>query len=159
LLKRGRTRDAQSVLDEARGHCARSDHGSSLVDCAVLSGAAWIDLCRLDEAESVLGAAVAAAKSQKDATRTALVSRVLARSAFWRGRYSEAQDALKVTMEQIDDGHTDAQDIRICTQMAMSRVAVGLCDLGGAVASAVSALELAQRTGKAGLIAGATCAA
>ena len=59
----GRARDAQSVLDEAQGYAVRAGCDRLLIDIATLAGDAWVSLARLDEAERVLGAALAARES------------------------------------------------------------------------------------------------
>ncbi len=61
LLKRGRVRDAQAALDSGRDYCTRAARDEALVAAATLAGHAWIDLARLDEAENVIAAALAAA--------------------------------------------------------------------------------------------------
>ena len=49
-----------------RQYARRSGRDGVLVDLATLSGEAWIDLARLDEAESVLATALAAARAARD---------------------------------------------------------------------------------------------
>ena len=79
LLGRGRPREALATLEQARHFAVRSGVEPALVDVAVLAGAARIDLARLDEAESILGAAVSAAGTSGDGIRTA-AARILARA-------------------------------------------------------------------------------
>ena len=90
LLRRGRTRDAQSVIAEGRDYASRADAQGTLADLAVLSGEAWIDLERLDEADSVLGAALAASRAVQDPERIAAASLALARASYWRGAFADA---------------------------------------------------------------------
>ena len=49
---------------------------------------------RLDEADSVLGAALAAARALEDPPRVAAVSLALARASYWRGEYADAEAVL-----------------------------------------------------------------
>jgi len=64
--------EKREVLSEDdRMYASRSARGGLLLDLAALSGEAWIDLARLDEAESVLGTAVAAARAAHDPARAA----------------------------------------------------------------------------------------
>ena len=154
LLKRGRTRDAQAALDQAREHCVRAKEEAPLVDVATLAGVAWTDLARLDEAENVLAAAMAAARSTADPARAASAALAFARCLFWRGRYAEADQTLSLGM---DVGLPDCTAVRVATMT--SRVAVGARDYSRAVSSAVDAVERAQSVGDAGLSADAACAA
>jgi DNA-binding NtrC family response regulator/tetratricopeptide (TPR) repeat protein len=94
LLRRGRTRQAQDALDAARHHASRGERSELLADVAILSGEAWIDLARLDEAEAVLTTAVTTARERQDAARTTAASIALARCLYWRGRYADASAAL-----------------------------------------------------------------
>ena len=154
LLKRGRPRDAQSTLDEARGHWARAREDAPLVDVATLAGVAWTDLARLDEAEGVLASAIGAARSNADTARVALATLALARCLFWRGRYADADQALTPLMNA---ALSDCTAVRL-TVMA-SRVAVGMRDYGRAVSSAADAVGRAQAIGDARLSAEAACGA
>src|SRR5205823_3417827 len=94
LLRRGRPRDALKVLDDVRTFAGRSGGDARLLDAAVLAGEAWIDLARLDEAETVLAAAVTSATTSGDRLRIATSSLALARCLFWRGKYDDAAAAL-----------------------------------------------------------------
>src|SRR5439155_13002390 len=66
LLKRGRARDAQAAIAEANEYWHRGENEARLIESSMLAGIAWIDLARLDEAEAVLAAALAAARSAGD---------------------------------------------------------------------------------------------
>ncbi|HWW87204.1 MAG TPA: sigma 54-interacting transcriptional regulator [Vicinamibacterales bacterium] len=94
LLRRGRPRDAQTVLEHAgqlaRQHADLAAAELALIDIAVLSGHTWIDLARLDEAESVIGTALVAARSSRDSERASAACAAMARCLFWRGRYDDA---------------------------------------------------------------------
>ena len=94
LMRRGRTRDALAVVNDGRDYAARAGDRGTLVDLAILGGHAWIDMGRLDEAESVLGSALAAARALSDPERTAGASLALARWSYWRGEYAEAEAIL-----------------------------------------------------------------
>ena len=94
LLRRGRARDALAAIDEGRQYARRAGRDGVLVDLATLNGEAWIDLARLDEAESVLATALATARAARDPGRVAAASATLARCLYWRGQYPEAEAAL-----------------------------------------------------------------
>jgi hypothetical protein len=49
LLDRGRARDAQRVLGMFATGASRSGVPATLIDVAILSGTAWLDVMRLDE--------------------------------------------------------------------------------------------------------------
>jgi DNA-binding NtrC family response regulator len=133
LLGRGRVREAQSAIDAARQHAARCGNSAILLDLVVLSGHAWIDLARLDEAESVLATAVSAARVARDRPRSVDASLALARCLFWRGRYVDAD----ATLSALPDDLLPA--VRGRRARLTARVAVGLGD--GARALAVIATE------------------
>ena len=152
LLRRGRVRDAQVVLDQAHEHATRAGADAVLVDVAVLAGHAWIDLGRLDEAEAVLAAASAAARAACDATRTAAASVSLARVLFWRGRYADADAVLR----QVGDPQPRAIQVR--RSLLWSRVAVGARDYSRAMSLATAARHAAQDGGDAALAAAAAYA-
>jgi DNA-binding NtrC family response regulator len=153
LLRRGRARDAQTALDEAREYCGRGRQDQSLIDVATLAGHAWIDLARLDEAESVLGAAMAAATAGGNAVQMAHASLAMARCLFWRGRYADAD----MTLWEL--GHLllpDRTAMKIL--IARSRIAVGLRDFGRAVSCSADALQRAHAGEDREGIAAAACA-
>jgi len=93
-LRRGRPRDVHTVIDEAREYTGRAGDDLRLVDLAVLSGEASIDLVRLDDAEGILATALTTARAAQDATRIAAAGVTLSRCLFWRGRYVEAASCL-----------------------------------------------------------------
>ncbi len=66
LLQRGRAREALAAAAEGREYASRAGDESALIDLAIVSGNAWIDFGRLDEAESVLGAALVAARALRE---------------------------------------------------------------------------------------------
>ncbi len=125
LLRRGRTRDAQAVIDDGRDYATRADEGIRLVDLATLRGEAWIDLGRLDEADSVLGTALAAAQAHEDPDRANAASLALARGSYWRGRYADAHAALA-------SGPAPSAMLVRRAVLAM-RIAAGRGDLPGAM--------------------------
>jgi tetratricopeptide (TPR) repeat protein len=129
LLRRGRVRDAQAALDEARQFASRSGHESTLTDIAVMSGEALIDLARLDEAEAMLTTARSAAYAAGDEPRAALAALGLGRCLFWRGRYADAVAAL--TLPPGREEPTPAIGLR--RRLLTARAAVGQRDFSSAM--------------------------
>jgi len=151
MLKRGRPRGAHDVLDEAReyGHRAGSPGSEgALARIATLAGCAWTDLARLDEAENVLGAALAVARARAWASLTVDAVLASARVAFWRGRYVEA-DQMLVSITAMEMSERAA--VRAGAMAA--RIAVGRRDMERAVGSAVDTSDRARRLGDAVLVA------
>ena len=139
LLKRGRAREAKATLDAARGYCQRMPDDGVSIALATLSGVAWIDLGRLDEAESVLGAAVASGPPHDDRPVDASAALALARCRFWRGQYAEADAVLAPY------GEAPLDEPTIVRLHAMqSRIAVGRLELASAVALAAEAVRRAE---------------
>src|SRR5262245_1796912 len=62
MRKRGRLKEAQTVLTDARRAAAAGHHDRTLIEVAVMSGNLAIDEIRLDEAEGILSSAVASAR-------------------------------------------------------------------------------------------------
>jgi DNA-binding NtrC family response regulator/tetratricopeptide (TPR) repeat protein len=151
LLARGHANDARDTVARAGNYAQRAEDEPALVDAGILAGAAWIDLGRLDEAESVLGAALARARMSRDGTE-ARVSRVLARCAFWRGRFIDAQRLVE------QGSHGDDRSI-VRARALDARIAVGLHDLPSAVSLAMDSLARARAIGDTSLVAAAACAA
>ncbi|MCU1384518.1 MAG: hypothetical protein JWL71_3215, partial [Acidobacteria bacterium] len=120
LLRRGRTREVQAVVADGRDYATRAGEETTLVDLAVVSGEAWIDMARLDEADSVLGGALAAARALPDAERTAAVSIAVARGSYWRGEYADAETILSAA--------PDTAALRARRTLLAVRIAVGLGD-------------------------------
>jgi len=125
LLRRGRTRDAQSAIAEGRDYASRAEEQGTLADLAILSGEAWIDLGRLDEAESVLGAALSASRAAQDRERTAAASLALARGSYWRGAFADAGAIVSAAP------HVPALVVR--RGLLESRIALGLGDVNRAM--------------------------
>ena len=125
LLRRGRTRDAQSVIAEGRDYGERAGAQGTLADLAVLSGEAWIDLERLDEADSVLGAVLAASRAVQDPERIAAASLALARASYWRGAFADGA--------AIVGAAPDVPALRVRRLLLECRVALGLGDLNHAM--------------------------
>jgi DNA-binding NtrC family response regulator len=154
LLKRGRPRDAIDILDSAREYSRRSGDSNAMVSVGTLSGVALVDLARLDEATSVLGAAAAAVGRAEDLNGAVEVELARSRCRFWRGEYADARDALAGFRES---------DLRASALVRLhalrARLAVGYGDLPGAVSAAVESLRRAELTADAGLVAEAACAA
>jgi len=153
LLMRGRVADARALLEDARGYCARAEDQAALLEIAVAAGHAWVDLGRLDEAESVVAAAIGAARARASGEELAHASLAMARCLFWRGRYADADAVLTDLGPDLPD--------RTCVRLAIaaSRHAVGRRDLGVAVSRAAEALERAHATLDARLEAAASYAA
>jgi tetratricopeptide (TPR) repeat protein len=154
LLKRGRPRDAIDVLDSARDYCKRSAEPGALLSVGALSGVALVDLGRLDEATSVLGAAVSALGTADDPNIALGIELARSRCRFWRGEYAEARDALRRFRES-----ELREECLVRLHALHARLAVGGGDLAGGVAAAVEALGRAELAGDPGLVAEAACAA
>ena len=129
------------------------ERGLRRIDLAVLAGHAWIDLARLDDAESVLSAAVEAARTEADAGRMAESSLAMARCLFWRGRYADADAALQKPGVELDDR------LHARIAVAASRHAVGRREFSRAVSLAMEAKEKAASANARDLEAGAAYAA
>jgi DNA-binding NtrC family response regulator len=153
LLRRGRVRAAQTAMEDARQYASRAGRDPLLLDIATLSGEAWIDLARLDEAESVLGAALAAARAARDPVRVVTAAMALARCLFWRGRYADADAALG----SVPDDAPDA--VRARHSLLSARVAVGQRDAGRALSLVSEVCQRSRADGDARLTAGAACTA
>ena len=125
LLRRGRARDARAIAGEGRDYAVRAGDEATLFDLAILSGEAWIDLGRLDEADSVLGVAMAAARGVQDPERIAAASIALARVLYWRGDYANAGAAL--------DAAPEVPALRARRRLLASRIAIGLGDVSRAM--------------------------
>src|SRR5258706_13091446 len=115
------------MLDQAGQYADRGGDRGVLIDVAVMRGHAWIDLARLDEAESVLGAALAAARGTNDEPRMAAASQALGRCLFWRGRYGEADVTLRAPA-----GTLLPPRILVPIKATAAPAAVGLGDLARA---------------------------
>jgi DNA-binding NtrC family response regulator len=153
LIRRGRVRDALKLLDEARSYWTRVGETVGMIDVATLAGVARTDLAVLDEAESALGAALAAARAHADVARVASASLALARVRFWRGQYADAAALLASV-----DAESLSSEESIRRQVLVSRTAVGLRDPGRAVTEAVGALDLARSLERPALVGEAACA-
>jgi DNA-binding NtrC family response regulator len=122
LLERGRPREAQRVLTDAGEWVTRDGNPEALVDVAILTGTAWIDLARLDEAERVLSGALTAAKAALDRDRMLSATTALSRCLLWRGKFADARACVEAT--------SDAADavIRIRQSRAAARAAAAIGD-------------------------------
>jgi DNA-binding NtrC family response regulator/tetratricopeptide (TPR) repeat protein len=153
LLRRGRVRDAQAAIEQAHEYATRAGSEDLIVDLAVLSGHAWTDLGRLDEAEATLATAAAAARVAGDATRTAGVSLSLARVLYWRGRHGDADS----TLQQMVDPQPRA--IQVQRSLLIARIATGRREYSRAMAAAAAARQAAADAGDPVLVAAAAYAA
>ncbi|MCC7417810.1 MAG: sigma-54-dependent Fis family transcriptional regulator [Acidobacteria bacterium] len=154
LLERGRPREAQASLENCRLYAARADDATRLLEAAALAGQAWIDLACLDEAESVLvaGRAAVGAGVGGEAAGDDLAL-ALARCLFWRGRYADA-DVVARALER-----SDGNPAGIAAIVASARNAVGLRDVGRALALAAEGGRRAAAIGDAALASSAAAAA
>ena len=121
---------------------------------AVLTGVALLDDGRLDEAEAVLSAVVAAANGLEDADAHRSACLALARCQFWRGRFDSAIDSLS----RIDSAGADDQ-LAIRVAVLRSRLAVGEGDFEQAIAQASSAVDRARTGSRPDLLALSAAAA
>jgi len=137
LLRRGRPRDAHAALDQARQYAARARHDAVLVDVATLTGEAWIDLARLDEAEAVLAAAATSARGLQDADRVANTTVSLARCMYWRGQYAEAAS----TLAEVEDRRPGGT---LRSTLLAARVAIGRNQFERATELAAQAVAAAR---------------
>jgi DNA-binding NtrC family response regulator len=153
LLRRGRVREAQAALEETRQYAGRAGRDTLLLDIAALSGDAWIDLARLDAAESVLGSALASARTLRDAQRVRALSLVLARCLAWRGRWADA--ALAAGAPPVDA----TIGVRVRHAAVAARIAIGQREPARAMAVVTDALERTRVEGSAASTAAAACAA
>jgi len=154
LLKRGRPRDAIDALDRAREFCKRSGEAGVMLSVGTLSGVALVDLGRLDDARSVLGAAACGLETGDDVNVALKVELARSRCRFWRAEYADARDALAHFRE------ADLREESVIRLYAMrARVAVGCGDHADAIAVADEALRRAELTRDAGLIAAAASSA
>jgi DNA-binding NtrC family response regulator/tetratricopeptide (TPR) repeat protein len=154
LLARGEARGALAALEEARIGAERIQSDTALIDAAALSGHAWIDLARLDDAESVISTAVAVARRIDDKPRGLAASLALGRCLFWKGRYG---DAAAVLAPPTDNSAGPSLTVRLTA--AAARAAVGLGDIARAMSLARSATQEASRHADPALLARASCAA
>jgi DNA-binding NtrC family response regulator/tetratricopeptide (TPR) repeat protein len=125
LLRRGQPREALAAIADARDYAARADEQGTQIDLAIASGHAWIDLGRVDEAESVLGTTLAAARALQDAERLAAASLASARASYWRGDYADAE-AMLASAPCVPALQTDRT-------LLASRIAAAAGDLGRAM--------------------------
>ena len=154
IARRGRSKDAQVILADARSYASRSGSEETLIDVAIRSGHLSIDLARLDDAETTLRVAAAAAKAMSDSRRAAEAAAALARCLFWRGRFADA--------ELLASG-TDTESVGAASTVnltiAASRSAVGSHNLSLAVSLAVRAVQQATTLQVPAVLARAGCAA
>lgn len=152
VLRRGRARDAHHILKDTREYSRRAADNDVVADVAILSGVACIDQGRLDEAESLLSASLAAATSQADVPRSVASRLALARCHFWRGRYDQSADVL-LALQEDEIGSADA----VGRLIGLSRAAIGRRDFECAMRHAMSASDIAERANQPDLLARASC--
>jgi DNA-binding NtrC family response regulator len=142
LLRRGRPRDALAAIDEGCQYARRSGREGVLLDLATLNGEAWIDLARLDEAESVLGTTLTTARAAGDPVRVAAASITLARCLYWRGQYADAAS-------ELGGPPAEMPTLRVRHALLAARIAVGLLDVNRAMSRVLAAAEWASVDGSA----------
>ena len=152
LLARGDARATLTVLDEAKACGERMRSDAFLIDVAVLSGHAWMDLARPDNAEGVIGTALVTWIG--DGSRQPSASLALGRCLFWKGQSTDARSALALPA-----AHGVGPHLTVPIMAAAARAAVGIGVLLGAMALAREAMEEAVRHGDPALVARASCAA
>jgi len=154
LLRRGRPREAQAALDEARHYAGRAHRESLLVDIATLNGETWIDLARLDEAETVLAAAVTSSRGAGDPVMRVMAAVALARCLYWRGQYAEAT----ATLAEVREAASGPNALR--AELLAARIAIGQGQYDRATSGAATALASARAASDArGTAAALYCAA
>jgi DNA-binding NtrC family response regulator len=153
LLGRGDPRGALAAIDDTKPCGDGAGPETALIDAALISGHAWIDLAGLDEAESVIGAAAAVARRRGDSPRMSSTSLALSRCLFWKGRYADA-----LSLVNPGPGASEAADFAAARLIAAARAAVGLRDYPRAVSFAREATEQSSLTKGAAFIARAACA-
>jgi DNA-binding NtrC family response regulator len=153
LLRRGRTRDAQRCIEAAHAHALRGGDDGLALELAVLAGTAWIDLARLDEAESVLASASSVARVSADPLRRTAASLALARCLFWRGQYGGAEALL----DRLPDVVSSAFRVRHAALTA--RIAAAQGDVPRAMRASGDALRHAEASRTPALHAAAAGAA
>jgi two-component system NtrC family response regulator len=154
-LARGRPRDAQGAMLEARDALCRAGADAALwVEAAVLAGVIRLDLGAAEEAESILQGAIEAARAAGDSRGLTSARLAQGRCLFWRGRHDEAAEAVAGLHEP------EAPAVVAVRALGLrARASVGQGDLGGAVGYAQRAIERAEQHGEAVLLASAWYAA
>jgi DNA-binding NtrC family response regulator len=154
LLDRGLVHEARRVLDTVKTYAERSQETDVLLQATLLAGRIALDSGRLDDAESLLHAAVVSARGLGHEGALVNASLELSRCLFWRGRY----DAAIASLAPIDmDKADDAALARVA--LARSRAAVGLSDVADAIGQATRAQAHAERASQPALVAAACVAA
>jgi DNA-binding NtrC family response regulator/tetratricopeptide (TPR) repeat protein len=148
LLRRGRVRDARQTLVDATEYSRRAEDDSALADVAILSGVAWMEQGRLDEAESLLTASLTAATSKNDPARTASACLALGRCLFWSARF----DASSEMLARLNESEL-TPDVLVRRLLGLSRASVGRRDFEAGIQHGVAAAEAAGRSGSPLLIA------
>src|SRR5207247_3950067 len=146
-VRRGRAPDAHATRDGARDQPGGAGDDMRLLDLAILSGDASIDLTRLDEAEGILATAVTAARAARDSIRIAAASVTLSRCLFWRGRHVEASACLT----PIPDGAPWPLQVRHA--IVSAKIATARREFSAAMTHAMAASDHARSSGHASLLA------
>jgi DNA-binding NtrC family response regulator len=164
LLARGDARRALAAAAEAEDSAARADCKTTLLDIAVTSAHAHVDLAELDAAEAIVAAALHGARQLGDQPRILAASLALARCLFWKGQHAESasilagqpEDSLARQRAASLAGQPEGSRANVPLETCAARAAVGLGDLPRAMALVRGALEEAGRVGEPATIANAT---
>jgi two-component system NtrC family response regulator len=153
LVKRGRLKEARTVLEQVAHYARHEQRGDVLIEVATTSGVVATDETRLGEAEATLQAALTSARGldEQAAARSCVLA--LARCLFWRARFDESHELLDTL-----DASVLSLDEAIRLEAARSRAAIGCSNLQAAVAHAGQAVRLADRLDLPGGRAAAACA-
>jgi DNA-binding NtrC family response regulator len=135
LLRRGRARDARAELVNAGDYAGRAGDAALVLEAAILTGEACVDLARLDDAERTLSAALTSARAAGDPARSRRAALALARCLFWRGRHADTDAILRSP-----SNHVDGPD-EIERQQLLAENAIALRD----VSTAMTAVGDARR--------------
>jgi DNA-binding NtrC family response regulator len=153
LVKRGRLREVRALLVQVQDLAERSRQTDVLLDISVLLGSVAIAETRLDEAETVLQAAVMSARGVEERRCINASGLALARCLFWSGRFDESENVL-CDLESAGMSTLDA----VQQETYRSRAAVGLGHLAEAITRAATARRLAHRHDVPAELALAACA-
>jgi DNA-binding NtrC family response regulator len=142
LLSKGEPKDALATLSDAQHFLEHEDQVGQVLVVGTLCAEAWIDLGRLDEAESVISSVLVAGRPSRPDVRMTAASLALARCLYWQGRFAEAEAAITAY------GHVVVpSDIQIRAAALAARILIGRGDLVAAMTRALGAVELASRGG------------
>ncbi|MGE3704462.1 MAG: sigma 54-interacting transcriptional regulator, partial [Vicinamibacterales bacterium] len=167
-LRRGQVAAARSALDEAREAAQQADEEGLLLDVSWACGVSLVDAGALADAETALRAALAAARARHP-HRVVSIGAALSRALFWQGRYDEALDLVRAVESGVREPGVGGpgvgelgvgeEDDHVALHAAAARAAVGARAADAGQAAAARAVAAAERLGRPGALARATCAA